>query len=73
MPKLIGCNKNWKKFSRHDVMWIVRISNGVATLARDAKVLDQFGFKMEEIRPFDMTPHHYQVDVVALFVRKNVK
>jgi len=52
---------------------IVYVSSDIATLARDAKVFDRFGFKMEEIRPFDMTPHHYQVDTVALFVRKNVK
>ena len=52
---------------------IIYVSSDIATLARDAKVFDRFGFKMEEIRPFDMTPHHYQVDTVALFVRKNVK
>ncbi len=52
---------------------IIYISSDIATLARDAKVFDRFGFRMEEIRPFDMTPHHYQVDTVSLFVRKNVK
>ncbi len=50
---------------------IIYVSSDIATLARDAKVFDRFGFRMEEIRPFDMTPHHYQVDTVALFVRKN--
>ena len=52
---------------------IIYVSNDIATLARDAKVFDRFGFEMKEIRPFDMTPHHYQVDMVALFLRKNVK
>jgi len=31
------------------------------------------GSGWKKIRPFDMTPHHYQVDTVALFVRKNRK
>ncbi len=52
---------------------IIYVSSNIASLARDAKVFDRFGFRMEEIRPLDMTPHHYQVDTVALFVRKNRK
>ena len=52
---------------------IIYVSSDIATLARDAKLFDRFGFRMAEIRPFDMTPHHYQVDTVALFVRKNRK
>ena len=45
---------------------IVYVSCNPATLARDLKYLTQQGCEVEYIQPFDMFPHTYQIENVAI-------
>ena len=49
---------------------IVYISCNPATLARDAKLFAELGYKTEKIQPVDLFPQTYHVECVALLRRK---
>lgn len=45
------------------------VSCDPATLARDARLLIQAGYRMEEIAPFDLFPQTYHIESISLFGR----
>ena len=45
---------------------IIYVSCNPATLARDLKYLTEKGCKVEFIQPFDMFPHTYHIENVAI-------
>jgi len=49
---------------------VIYVSCNPATLARDAKMLGDKGYKIEKIQPVDMFPHTYHVECVCLLTRK---
>ncbi len=49
---------------------IVYVSCDVATLARDAAILEQFGFELKEYTPVDLFPRTAHVETVCLFDKK---
>ncbi len=51
---------------------IIYVSCNPATLARDLKYLKEFGAEVEYIQPFDMFPHTYHIENVAIIDLKNV-
>ncbi len=48
---------------------LVYVSCDPATLARDAKILAELGYRLEEYTPFDLFPRTHHVETVALFLR----
>ncbi|NEU31708.1 23S rRNA (uracil(1939)-C(5))-methyltransferase RlmD [bacterium LRH843] len=50
---------------------VVYVSCNPATLARDLKVLEEGGFKTEEVQPVDMFPWTGHVECCSLLVRKD--
>ena len=48
---------------------IIYISCNPSTLVRDLKVLLEKGYEIVEVQPFDMFPHTYHVETVALLDR----
>jgi 23S rRNA (uracil1939-C5)-methyltransferase len=50
---------------------LVYVSCNPPTLARDAKILNEKGYRPLEVQPVDMFPQTGHVECVALFVRKN--
>ena len=51
---------------------IIYVSCNPATLARDLKYLCECGAEVEYIQPFDMFPHTYHIESVAVIDLKNV-
>ncbi len=51
---------------------IVYISCNPATLARDAKILEDFGYSASEVTPFDLFPATGHVETVVLLSREKV-
>ena len=52
---------------------IIYVSCNPATLARDLKYLKSHGAEVEYIQPFDMFPHTYHIENVAIIDVKNVQ
>lgn len=50
---------------------LVYVSCNPATLARDAKVLDEKGYKAVEVQPVDMFPQTGHVECCSLFIRND--
>lgn len=48
---------------------IVYISCNPATFARDAKYLEQAGYRLEQVQPVDMFPQTMHIETVSLFVK----
>lgn len=51
---------------------IVYVSCDPATLARDLRILEDLGYKAQEIQPVDMFPQGHHVECVAKIVRANI-
>lgn len=49
---------------------VVYVSCNPATLGRDLKILQDYGFKIEKVQPVDMFCHSTHVETVARLVRK---
>ena len=48
---------------------IVYVSCDPATLARDAKHLQQGGYHLQQITPFDMFPQTFHIESISIFSR----
>ena len=66
-PPRKGCTQNSldyaMKLTKHKIIYV---SCNPATLARDLKFLTERGAKIEYIQPFDMFPHTYHIENVAI-------
>jgi 23S rRNA (uracil1939-C5)-methyltransferase len=51
---------------------LIYVSCDPTTLARDARMLVDKGWQLQEIQPFDLFPQTYHIEVVALMERKRV-
>ena len=51
---------------------IIYVSCDPATLARDARLLTEFGYTVCQVQPLDMFPHTGHVEAVALLERKDM-
>ncbi len=49
---------------------VVYVSCNPATLARDAKILSEYGYVIRTVQPVDMFPHTQHVETVVLMTRK---
>jgi 23S rRNA (uracil1939-C5)-methyltransferase len=69
-PPRKGCEEPvLKAIAESGVNRVVYVSCNPATLARDAKILISFGFRIEHVRPVDMFPHTQHVETVVLLSR----
>ena len=70
-PPRSGCDRIvLETFARMDPERIVYVSCNPASLARDIAVLDELGYRAEEVQPVDMFPQTSHVESVALLRRK---
>ena len=49
---------------------IVYISCNPATMARDIKILEENGYKLKKVRPFDLFPRTNNIETVCLMAKK---
>jgi len=58
------------KVNETNINEIVYISCNPSTFARDAKVLDELGYKLTLVQPVDMFPQTSHIEVIGKFVKK---
>ena len=69
-PPRAGCDKKvLETFSAMNPEKIIYVSCNPATLARDLKILEEFGYKTKKIRPVDMFPFTSHIESVAQIVK----
>lgn len=69
-PPRKGLNKMViEEIANTDIEKIVYVSCNPATLARDIRLFDELGFKVDYVRPFDMFPHTTHVESVVCLTR----
>ncbi|MFZ4085284.1 MAG: class I SAM-dependent RNA methyltransferase [Vampirovibrionia bacterium] len=69
-PPRKGCsNKILENISKSNAKWIIYLSCNPSTLARDIKFLEGANFKLEEIKAFDMFPHTFHLETLALLTK----
>lgn len=69
-PPRKGCDPAvLEALAQHDVARIAYISCNPATLARDAKLLVERGYRVTRVTPYDMFPETGHVEVVATFAK----
>lgn len=67
-PPRKGCEDYiFDAISENNVKKIVYVSCNPSTLARDAKLIYQAGYKLIKFQPVDMFPHTYHLETVCLF------
>ncbi len=70
-PPRKGCEEPvLKAIAESGVNRVVYVSCNPATLARDAKILASFGFRIEHVHPVDMFPHTQHVETVVLMTKE---
>ena len=57
------------ELARLAVPRLLYIACDPATLARDARLLLQAGYRLQQVQPVDLFPQTYQIESMALFVR----
>ena len=73
-PPRKGCSVNSLDYAlKLTQSKIIYVSCNPATLARDLKYLKEHGAEVEYIQPFDMFPHTYHIENVAIIDLKNVQ
>ena len=73
-PPRKGCTQNSLDYAMKLTKdKIIYVSCNPATLARDLKYLCEHGANVEYIQPFDMFPHTYHIENVAIIDLQNVK
>ena len=66
-PPRKGCEQQvLSAIAESGVNRVVYVSCNPATLARDAKILSNFGFRIEHVQPVDMFPHTQHVETICL-------
>ena len=69
-PRAGLSGKALRRVGRLEAQKIVYVSCNPTTLAGNAKELvDEFGYKLDRVRPVDMFPHTPHIEAVALFTR----
>jgi 23S rRNA (uracil1939-C5)-methyltransferase len=73
-PPRKGCsNKILENISKSNAQAIIYLSCNPSTLARDIKFLEERDFKLTEIKAFDMFPHTFHLETLALLSRNTQK
>jgi len=73
-PPRKGCsNKILENISKSNANWIIYLSCNPSTLARDIKFLEGANFKLEKIKAFDMFPHTFHLETLALLRKRSSK
>ena len=73
-PPRKGCSTNSLDYAlKLTESKIIYVSCNPATLARDLKYLCEHGAKVDFIQPFDMFPHTYHIENVAIIDLQNVQ
>lgn len=66
-PPRKGCSKNSIEYlSKLTKKYIIYVSCNPSTLARDVKLLKDYGFELEYIQGIDMFPNTYHVESIAV-------
>jgi 23S rRNA (uracil1939-C5)-methyltransferase len=69
-PPRKGCSREALEFlDKLTSKYIVYVSCNVSTLARDIKILKDYGFKLEIVQPADMFPNTHHVETIAMLSR----
>lgn len=72
-PPRKGCDeKLLDTILRHKPKRIVYVSCNPATLARDLRILEDGGYRTQEVQPVDMFPHSSHVECVSLLQRETI-
>lgn len=67
-PPRKGCEDYiFDSISENNVKKLVYVSCNPSTLARDAKLIYEAGYKLTKFQPVDMFPHTYHLETVCLF------
>ncbi|MDD9899236.1 MAG: 23S rRNA (uracil(1939)-C(5))-methyltransferase RlmD [Candidatus Melainabacteria bacterium] len=70
-PPRKGCtNKVLNDLGQLKFKQLIYVSCNPSTLARDAKHLEQFGFKIQSLQGFDMFPHSFHFETLAVLTRE---
>ena len=69
-PPRKGCEDYiFDTIAEHNIEKIIYVSCNPSTLARDAKLICESGYKLEKFQPVDMFPHTYHLETVCLFTK----
>ena len=68
-PPRQGAQSQAQQFAKSKVPVVVAVSCNVATFARDARILVDGGYRIEEVTPIDQFRHTPHVELVARFSR----